>query len=321
MASPKYQPEEYERVGVTSSSTSYFSDPERTLDPSIFDGTHLKPYVREWILETIYSFLEDKYLVPDLWTRILIAGSGVSYQWAADRDPADLDIMMGVDYVQFRHANPAYAGLTDAEIGKMLNKDMFSELYPEIDGVSFGKSNFEVTVYINLGVGTGLDDIKFINPYAAYDVTSDFWAVQPSPNPMVRVHPSWDVSVETDRQRGLNIVTRYGKSLEQIRGAKNSAHRVNAERDFENILDAATALYEEIHAGRRAGFSPAGLGYADFTNYRWQSGKRSGVVQAMKRLKDYAKSAKERDDFETYGMELPDTETLVRRAATYRMPR
>ena len=321
MPSHNYYSDEYEPVNVSSSSTSYFSDPERTLDPGIFDGTHIKPDVREWILDTIYSFLEEKYLVPELWSRIWIAGSGVSYQWAADRDPADLDIMLGVDYVQFRHANPAYAGLMDAEIGKMLNKNMFSELYPEIDGVSFGSSNFEVTVYVNLGVGAAPDDIKFINPYAAYDVTSDLWIVQPSPNPMVRVHPSWDVSVETDRQRGLNIVTRYGKSLEQIRGAQNPAHRVNAERDFENTLDAATALYEEIHAGRRAGFSPSGLGYADFTNYRWQSGKRTGVVQAMKRLKDYSSASKERDDFETYGMELPDTETLVRRAATYRMPR
>lgn len=313
--------DDFDHVSVEASSTSFFSTPERELDPSIFDGHRLKPHVRDWIEGTVLTFLSRKYVEPRLWTRLWIAGSGVSYQWAADRDPSDLDVMLGVDFVQFRRANPAYAGFGDSDIATLLNRDMFQELYPEIDGVSFGQSNFEVTVYVNLGVTADPDGILFINPYAAYDVTTDEWAVPPDPNPMVRVHPSWDSSVEADRRRGEEIVRHYGDALRNIRGSSNPAHRTNAERKLAEVLDAATALYEEIHAGRRAGFGPAGAGYADFTNYRWQSGKRTGVVQAMKRLKDYQKSAKEASDFETYGMELPDTDTLVRRAALHRMPR
>jgi len=321
MPSNQFNPDDFEFVDVTTSSTSYFSEPETDLDPSLFDGHRLRPAVRSWLMETIYDYLSEKYSGPHLWSRIWIAGSGVSYQWAADRDPADLDIMLGINYVEFRHANPDYSGFGDADIASILNRDMFDGLYPEIDGVSFGRTNFEVTVYINLGVTAKPDGIRFINPYAAYDVTDDEWEVLPEPNPMVRVHPSWDASIEMDRQRGKEIVRRYGDSLRNIRGAQNNAHRVNAEQKFFATLDAASALYDEIHAGRRAGFSPAGMGYSDFTNYRWQSGKRSGVIQAMKRLKDYQKSSQSRDYLETYGMELPDSDTLVRRAATYRAPR
>lgn len=318
----RLSPDDYDDVEVQAGSTSYFSHPELSLDPSLFDGTHLKATVRGWILDTVLGFLDERYVEPGLWSRLWIAGSGVSYQWAADRDPGDLDVMLGIDYVEFRQANPSLSGMSDSEIATMLNQDMYTGLYPEIDGVSFGTSNFEVTVYVNMGVGAGLDDIRAINPYAAYDVTADEWSVPPNPNPMVRVHPSWHVSVETDRQRGEAIVRRYGNTLRQIRNATNPAARVNAERYFTETLDAASALYDEIHAGRRAAFSPAGHGYADFANYRWQSGKANGVVQAMRRLKDYHKASREAEQFETYGIDLPDTETLLRRASmTYRAPR
>lgn len=311
-------PEDYEDIHLGDSSTSYFSQAEQELDPSLFDGLRLKSSVRSWILDTVYDFLHERYLYPESWTRLWIAGSGVSYQWAADRDPADLDLMLGINYVSFRHANPDYTGYSDSEIAVMLNQQMFSELYPEIDGISFGRSNFEVTVYVNQGVSADADGIVFIHPYAAYDVTQDEWAVPPDPRPMVRVHPSWHVSVEADRQRGENIVREYGNTLRQIRNATNPAHRTNAERQFHQVLDAAAALYDEIHAGRRVAFSPAGHGYSDFTNYRWQSGKATGVVQSMRRLKDYQTANRERDDFETYGLDLPDSETLIRRALSYR---
>ena len=37
----------------------------------------------------------------------------------------------------------------------------------------------------------------------------------------------------------------------------------------------------------------------------------------MKRMKDYKDSADKATEMETYGMELPDSETLIRRAGTY----
>jgi hypothetical protein len=40
----------------------------------------------------------------DVW----LAGSAVSYQWSAAREPGDLDVLIGVDYIQFRKAHPEY---------------------------------------------------------------------------------------------------------------------------------------------------------------------------------------------------------------------
>lgn len=311
------QYENYEPLAVSEASTSYFSDPEPELDPSLFEGTHLKANVREWVLNTVLDFLAEKYTAPDDWARLWIAGSGISYQWSADRDPGDLDVMLGVDYVRFRQANPGFNGLSDMEVARQLNVDMFTDLYPEIDGVSFGRTNFEVTVYANMGVTADPDGILTIHPYAAYDLTSDEWAVVPERHPHVYAHPSWNVTVEADRQRGEAIVSHYSKALEQVHGARNDAHRTNAVGYLKSTLDAASGLYDEIHAGRKAAFNQYGHGYADFHNYRWQSGKASGVIQAMKRMKDYADGAAKATEVETYGMELPDSDTLIRRAGTY----
>lgn len=302
------------------SSTSYFSAPETNLDPSLFNGHSLRPEVRSWVLGVVHEFLREHYAFPENWTRLWIAGSGVSYQWSAARSPADLDIMLGIDYIAFRHANPGYGGFSNSDIASGMNDLINTELHPDIAETSFGQSNFDVTVYANNGVGSGPNDILMINPYAAYDVTENEWAVPPDPTPMVKVHPSWDVRVESDKQQALQILRMYDSTLDQVHNAQNSAHRVNAERQFNLVLESASSLYDEIHGGRHAAFSVTGGGYADFTNYRWQKGKSLGVVQAMKNIKDFHESKKQSDDFSAYGIELPDTNTLVRRAMTYRSP-
>ena len=314
--------EDYAPVDLSEGSTSYFSVPESALDPSLFDGSHMKPDVRSWIISTVHGFLAKRYMHPESWTRLWVAGSGVSFQWAADRDPADLDVMLGVDYVRLRQSNPDLSGFSDLEIARLLNQQLHDELYPQVSHTSIGHSNFEVTVYVNPGVGSSVDDLKIINPYAAYDVTQDEWSVPPNPKPMIRVHPSWDVSVETDRQRADEILRRYGDLLTQVQNATNPAHRVNAEKAFKEVVEDGAALFDQIHSGRKAAFSPAGNGYSDFSNYRWQSGKRTGVVQAMRRLKDYQTADKEREDFESYGLNFPTTDVLVERAvSSYRNTR
>jgi hypothetical protein len=312
--------EDFQPVDLETGSTSYFSKPEAVLDPSLFSGSHLLPSVRDWIMETVCGFLAEKYFDPEGWSKIWVAGSGVSYQWSADRDPADLDVMLGIDYVKFRSANPRSNALSDSEISSMINEEMHSELYPEISRTHIGNSTFEVTVYVNMGVSADPEGIRAINPYAAYDVSDDEWTVPPNPKPMVRVHPSWDVTVETDKDRASEILRVYGDLLTQIQNATNPAHRANAERQFQAVVEAGSSLFDEIHGGRRGAFSPMGRGYSDFANYRWQSGKRSGVVQSMRKLKDYQNADRERKDFETYGIRIPRTDTIIRRASTYRQP-
>ena len=73
-------------------------------------------------------------------------------------------------------------------------------------------------------------------------------------------------------------------------------------------------MFEDIHHGRKAAFSQSGQGYLDYSNYRWQAGKSSGGVQALKKLKDLSKKTRQEFESQTYGMELPDARVLIRRA-------
>ena len=296
-------------VLVQGSATSYFSKPEETLDPKLFDGNHLKGWVRNGILHLLFDFLKEEYRHPDLWAHVWIAGSGVSYQWSAAREPGDLDVLIGVDYLQFRKANPEYLGLSDVEISKMLNEDFRNNLQPDTENWN----GFEVTFYVN----PGATDIKTINPYAAYDLTHDEWTVTPkqisAPHEKV-----WDVSAQRDLSMASDIVMRYSQAHSELSSATNDAARRNAETKLQASLIQGTALYNEIHEGRKLAFREGGEGYTDFYNYRWQAGKKYGTVPALRKMSEYWSAYKAQQTQETYGIELPDTQTLIRRAATYR---
>ena len=76
-------------VHIQGSPTSYFSAPEQELDPRLFSGTTLNGWVRNGILQLLFGFLNENYRHPDLWCHVWSAGSGVSYQWSAAREPGD----------------------------------------------------------------------------------------------------------------------------------------------------------------------------------------------------------------------------------------
>jgi hypothetical protein len=291
------------------SATSYFSEPEHGLDPKLFDGTHLKPSVRNGLLSLVFDFLSERYAQPDLWVKVWLAGSGASYQWSAQRDPADLDVLLGIDYIQFRKAHPRFAGLSNAEISAMLNEEFYNDLQPEIEHWN----DYEVTVYSN----PGATDITVIKPYAAYDVTHDEWTVYPSHTPVAR-NAKAEAKADRDYDLTSDIIKRYSQSISDLHGAQNDAARRNAEFRTRQALSQASALYEDIHGGRKIAFSPSGEGYSDFNNYRWQAGKRLGTVQALKQMHHYWSAAQDAEAQETYGVELPDTQTLIRRAILYR---
>ena len=65
-------------VTLAESTTSYFSEPEKNLDPVLFDGDVLKGWVRNSLLRMLNDFLATKYTNPNLWSTTWIAGSGVS---------------------------------------------------------------------------------------------------------------------------------------------------------------------------------------------------------------------------------------------------
>jgi hypothetical protein len=292
-------------VDIAESDTSYFSKPESKLDPRIFRNNKLIPTVREAILILLFNHLELGYNEPTAWATAYLAGSGVSYQWSAHREPGDLDCLVSVDYVQFRQSNQEYKGWSDKEIAAEINQGFRNELHPRTERFM---ETYELTFYVNLN-----PSIAALKPYAAYSVTNDIWVVPPvweePPS-----NPEWEALIEQDRAQAMNIVQRYSVAMDQIKNSTNPAARLNAENYLAHAVHQGSALFEDIHGSRSNAFSPEGSGYADFNNYRWQAGKKSGVVGALKMLHQVSGEATAKFSKETYGMELPDTSTLLRRA-------
>jgi hypothetical protein len=296
-------------VDVQGSQTSYFSAPENELDPTLFSGMVLKGWARNGILQLLFGFLNETYRHAELWANVWIAGSAVSYQWSAHREPGDLDVLIGVDYVQFKKAHPEYQGLTDKEISAMLNEDFRTELQPDTKDWN----GFEVTFYVN----PGATDIRSINPYAAYNLVHNEWTVPPTQQGAPH-NAVWELTAQRDQKMTEDIVKRYSDALTTVQAAQNDAARRNAEVKLHQALMQAYLLYDDIHHARRFAFSQSGKGYSDFYNYRWQAGKKYGTVPALKKMSEYWSAYKAQQADETYGIDLPDTQTLIRRAATYR---
>jgi len=288
-------------------STSYFSRPSGVLDPRLIKDNKVIGHVRSAILSTLFTYLGKSYQDPESWCNVWLAGSGVSYQWAAARLPADLDCLIGVDYIKFRQSNNRYTGLSNQEIASMLNEGFGEELNPS---TSEFMDEFELTFYVN--VRSNITEIK---PYAAYSLTSDDWTVQPVIETPYR-SADWETKAKRDEVLAKGILNRYQKALNDLSAAQNDAARINAESALKLAVDQGAALFDDIHQGRKYAFSPAGQGYIDYANYRWQAGKSSGIVPALKRFKEVSKQSKHDFAAQTYGVQLPDASVLIRRAAT-----
>lgn len=300
-------------VNITGSATSYFSTPETELDPILFQGQTIKSWVRTSLLRMIKGCLDKNYRLQETWCVAWIAGSGVSYQWKVQRSPADLDVLIGIDYLTFRRTNPEYTQLSDVEISKMLNDDFRTDLMPSTKDWE----GYEVTFYVN----PGATDIRVIRPYAAYDLTHNEWTVHPDPQAQPKKNIAWEEATMRDNQKAIELVSRYSTATTTLIAATNPASRRNAEMQLITVLEQASALWEDIHSSRKKAFTDSGEGYGDFYNYRWQAGKKLGTVAALRVMRDYLESFKENEELETYGVTLPDTQTLIRRAAMYRVER
>jgi len=289
--------------------TSYFSKPSVGLDPRLFRNGSLNGTVRSAILQLLFNHLNSKYTGAESWSHIWLAGSGVSYQWAANRDPGDLDCLIGIDYPRFRQSNTRFMGLSDQEVASMLNEEFREELHP-ISERFLGV--FELTFYVN--VRSNIVDIK---PYAAYSVTDDTWTVTPSMD-TVEANPAWLNAVENDRLMAIDILSKYVSAKNKYEQASNDAIKANARSEMRMAMSQGIAFYDSVHSERSNAFSPSGEGYSDFANYRWQAGKQSGVIQSLRSLKKEMDAQDEALNKSKYGVDLPDANTLIRRAATRR---
>lgn len=290
------------------SPTSYFSTPEEFLDPRLFAGQRMHDDVANDLKARFDAHMSRHYHNHQKWAKLWLAGSGASYQWSASRDPGDLDMLVGVDYPQFRYHNQRFARLTDEEVSKVLNDRMRADLTIDTQRwtpPSDPKNEFEVTWYCN----PGSTDIRAIKPYAAYDVVNHRWDVEPNPHP---VQPDHRAQADRDRKMTLDILKRYEGSRTML-----SQNPANRQKHAETVWAAAQqghALFHEIHGGRHAAFGPGGAGYADPSNARWQHAKANGLVPALRALADFFEDSNAAQELRMYGVTLPDTDELVLRA-------
>jgi hypothetical protein len=242
--------------GVEAGQSGYFSTPSNALDPRLFDGDHIRPEVREWILGTLDVFWARRYNVPELWSTVWLAGSGISYQWAAARGNGDLDVLIGVDWSAFYFHNPEYQGLSAVDVADQFNSEFHADLWPstaetiigtngQVNSAPTGFSGrFEVTFYVN---ATG-SDIRDIHPYAAYNVTTNEWTVTPPvlPHNPKKLYPTtwWDY-VHDERRLADSLLQRYNHVQGQVAmQGRGSPAWVTTSRQLKAVQDQISTLYD-----------------------------------------------------------------------------
>ncbi len=301
-------------VKVTPGGSGYFSRPSLELDPNLFDGTHLKPAVRAWLVNTLYGFWDRKYRNARIWSTIWLAGSGISYQWAADRSNGDLDVLVGVNWPQFAASNPAYRSLTPQQAADHIDLVLKTELWPRTAHTHFNGQTYEVTYYVN---ATG-SDIRTINPYAAYNLTTDTWTVRPPalPTNPARLYPkAYSTAIAGESRTVSDLVDRYNALSRTLhRTRPGTPGHATATAQLHHVTAQAGAMFDDIHLGRRAAFRPGGSGYGDWNNYRWQAHKAAGTVQALAAITTAASAAASTYATDVYGQDLQPADRLLTRA-------
>ena len=284
--------------------SSFFSPYEEHLDPTLFgEGYQIRGTVRVGLLSMMYTTLDKYFVGGKSWSRAWIAGSGVSYQWGSNND---LDVLVGVKYEDFRYLNPTYRQMSDLEISKHINEIFRSDQQPHTEDWH----GYEVTFYVNQNSW----DIRTILPYAAYSLTDDSWTVEPTRN-APSVPAEWEHEASGMQKRAQLAVRRYSEAHTSMVNAPHDAARVSAESAMKHSLAQAADLFHQVHEGRKYAFGPGGSGYSDRHNFLWQAGKRDGWLPALKEMKNYYDTMTAQQHLSTYGVELPDTDVLIRRAA------
>ncbi|MFD6934583.1 hypothetical protein ACFWAP_00305 [Streptomyces goshikiensis] len=298
--------------------SGYFSSPADHLDPNLFAGTTVIPEVRRWILDTLYQFWDSRYAAATTWAEVWLAGSGISYQWDADRGNGDLDVLIGVDFAQFAWYNHDYAGLTNQELADLFDEELKAELWPRTASVEIGDRRYEVTYYVN----PNSRDIRNINPYAAYSLTKDEWTVPPPELPADprELYPQEfrDASARDDAEVH-RLSTSYNALSEHLASLpRGTGQWITAASQLRTVVVQAASLYDDIHLGRRAAFAPGGSGYGDYANYRWQAAKQSGAAEMLRSIKDVEVTTHHQVEIDLYGQPISDAQVALRNAALWR---
>lgn len=226
----------------------YWGPNSAQVDQRLFDGWTLRPEVRQDILERIGTVLSPGYPDWRRWTKVYFAGSQAA-QWTDPQGEGngDFDILIGIDWSLFHRLHPEVPG-SDEEIATELTDKLWHQanvsdyMFTLADGEEVGP--FDRTFFVNPKAW----DIRELHPYAAYDVTSDTWAVKP-----IRVPADWSAS------RLPESYWVYAESLADEIDAIGTLPPEERHRMAAN-------LWEELHGHRSDAFADGGKGLFDLSN-------------------------------------------------------
>ncbi|MEV4575974.1 hypothetical protein AB0K16_22280 [Nonomuraea jabiensis] len=295
--------------------SGYFSTPESGLDPNLFIGDQLRTDVAAHIRQELYSFWLGRYRNPHSWSRLWLAGSGISYQWAGDRGNGDLDVMIGISADDFRDSNPIYAALSNAELADHINSELRAWLWPTTAHTQIGAGVYEVTYYWNAAATADPYGVENIHPYAAYDLMSLTWRVRPPrlpADPRTLYPADWWEQIDREAETARGIISRYNKASQRAATMQSgSPGHVSALTEVRLATSQAAALFEDIHKGRQAAFGPGGKGYSDWANFRWQAHKASGIGPALADIANVSRSAMAEASTALYGGPVKDANSAL----------
>lgn len=276
-------------VDLAEGHSGYFATPDEGLDPRLFiEGTEqMRPEIRTDLLRILYGYWETKYAAAEEWSEVWLAGSAVSYSWG-EREKGDLDVLIGIDLPVFFRHNPHLKAFPEKVLAQHMNAEFREDLWPMLEDYAGGA--FEVTYYFNPSTGR---DIRRINPYAAYNLKTDVFDVQPIDLPedwgAHHIPDDWHAAVQAEIDRGRELVERYNTLARELQAAPEGPRRVNIASELGLVVDQISTFYEEMHADRRNAyqgrFGVKGEGFVDYFNFRWQAWKKSGIAQTMNAIR------------------------------------
>lgn len=294
--------------------SAYFSAPEQVLDPALFTaaGT-LSPDVRDHILSALYDFFKHEGIQVGSWLHAWLAGSGVSYQWRASRGNGDLDVLLGIDPRLFAALNPDFPAGSRKQLSAAINEQMKKYLWPVTAATGFAGTTYEVTYYWDPEVTT---DIRTIRPYAAWNLDTSRWDVEPDPQPAIRFPHEWHAAAGQDAARVAALYREWSQDLHDVLllPATAPAH-VTAESALRRVTAELRAIWDLLHGGRRSAFTGDGGGWGDWHNFRWQSAKANGTIGLLREVIRDDDQRRAAGDTRLYGGPIDPAEVALRRAA------
>jgi GNAT superfamily N-acetyltransferase len=222
-----------------------FSGGKGHLDPRVFNEQTriMLPEVAKDTLDDVDSVL-GKYGEWKNWARVYLAGSQASEWWGNN----DFDCLIGINHSRIRREVPEFKDMTPDEIDKHLTNELKSALNDEEYHPPWDTDVWHRTFYCNPNSW----DIRDIKPYAAYEIISQQWFVEP-----IHAGPDWSALKLPE-----SLFDEGEALVKQIDAIEQSPDTQRTGR--------GAALWDYLHKDRGRAFSAEGSGVFDPGNAVWK---------------------------------------------------